>query len=408
MGRSTWALLDQGLFAVSNFALNIVLARWLGADAYGAFAIAFTVFLFVGVVHSSLLTEPMLVFGSGRYRDSLSGYFSSLLKLHWTWGWLLAAGLTAVAAIPFWGGPSREAILVLAALTGLLLYQWLLRRACYLETRPRFAAEGGALYLLLMLGGIAGLHQAERLSAVGGLLVMGGASLIAGMFLQHRLARARVFSDGASPDRAEILRQHWSYGSWALLTGILGWVPGNIAMLVLPIWGGTAASGELRAATNLILPVQQLLAAAGPLLLPLLVRSRDHPQFKRRVLGLATVFMIAPLVWALFLGTFGSGLSLWLYDGGFEISSVVLLLLGVQATVAAGVLVAATGLRAMEQPSLVSRGYATACVLSLGVAIPLTASHGVEGAALGGVIAVLGNAAVMLHALRHAKLTQMP
>ncbi len=191
VGRSTWALLDQGLFAASNFALNIVFARWLGADAYGAFAIAFTVFLFVGVVHSGLLTEPMLVFGAGRYRDGSSGYFSSLLKLHWTWGWAVAGGLTALAAIPFWGTPSRGPILALAVLTGLLLYLWLLRRACYLPTRPRFAAEGGALYLVLMVGGITGLQHTDRLSAVGGLMVMGGASLAAGMFLQQRITRAR-------------------------------------------------------------------------------------------------------------------------------------------------------------------------------------------------------------------------
>lgn len=400
LGKSSWALLDQGLFAASNFALNIILARWLGADSYGAFAIAFTVFLFVGVVHSSLMIEPMLVFGSGRYRASLAGYFSSLLRLHWTWAWAVSAGLTVLAALAFWNTASRWPILVLAGLTGALLYQWLMRRACYLPSRPRFAAEGGALYVGLMIAGVWSLHAAGALSAVTGLLVMGAGSLAAGALLQWRLARARVFPDGPPPARQEILHHHLHYGRWALLTGLLGWVPGNIAMLVLPIWGGTAASGELRAATNLILPVQQLLAAAGPMLLPFLVRSRERGDFRRRVLGLAALFMLAPTGWTILLGFFGPWAADWLYDGGFTLTRTVLVLLGVQGIFAAGALVVATGLRSRELPKLAFRGYATACGISVALGIPLTALYGVEGAAAGGVVAALGSLLVLLHAFR--------
>jgi O-antigen/teichoic acid export membrane protein len=180
-------------------------------------------------------------------------------------------------------------------------------------------------------------------------------------------------------------------------------------MLVLPVWGGTAASGELRAATNLILPVQQVLAAAGPLLLPLLLRSRAHPRFKRRVLSLALLFMIVPMLWTILLGLFGTVAAGWLYDGGFDISSTILVLLGIQGMVSGGVMVVATGLRAMELPKLAFRGYATACALSFLVGIPLTVTHGVEGAALGTLICVLGNTVVMLHAFRTAKMiTQLP
>ena len=36
------ALADQALFAGSNFILNIVLARWLSPNDYGAFGVAFS------------------------------------------------------------------------------------------------------------------------------------------------------------------------------------------------------------------------------------------------------------------------------------------------------------------------------------------------------------------------------
>src|SRR5207247_11135829 len=82
LGREFWAVTDQGLFAVSNFALNVLLARWLAPQDYGAFAVAFAVFLLLGTFHSSLLIEPMLVFGPGRYRRRLSEYVGVLLYGH--------------------------------------------------------------------------------------------------------------------------------------------------------------------------------------------------------------------------------------------------------------------------------------------------------------------------------------
>ena len=66
LGRGAWAVSDQGLFAVSSALLNILLARWLTPSAYGAFAVAYSVSLFMGAFHTALLTEPMLVFGSGK------------------------------------------------------------------------------------------------------------------------------------------------------------------------------------------------------------------------------------------------------------------------------------------------------------------------------------------------------
>src|SRR5829696_8092535 len=77
--KGFWAVADQGLFATSNFVLNIMLARWLSPQDYGAFAAMFAVFLLVGTIHTGLLTEPMLVFGSARYKDRLSEYLGTLL-----------------------------------------------------------------------------------------------------------------------------------------------------------------------------------------------------------------------------------------------------------------------------------------------------------------------------------------
>src|SRR5262249_26480507 len=53
-----WAVSDQALFAVSNFALNVALARWLSANDYGAVAFITSLFLYVITVNSALILEP--------------------------------------------------------------------------------------------------------------------------------------------------------------------------------------------------------------------------------------------------------------------------------------------------------------------------------------------------------------
>jgi O-antigen/teichoic acid export membrane protein len=396
IGKSFWAIMDQGLFAFSNFLLNLCLARWLAPESYGAFALAFTVFLFAGVLHSSIFTEPMLVFGSGKYRQSQQPYLSTLVRFHWTRAWPILALLIAAVSVAYWDNPARSSILFLAATCSTTLYQWLMRRACYLSQQPDLAASGGFLYLVTVLGGIATLHQTRTLDAIPALAVMAGASLLSGALIQFRLKRQRkLTSAGSSPD-AEILRAHWDYGRWAIATGVIGWFSGNIAMVSLPWWHGNEATGAFRAGLNLILPVQQLLAAAGPLLIPLLVRSRDLPQYRRITLTFAILFSAAPLAWALALGGVGPWICDWLYDGRYAFNRPVLILLGLAAVFGSFGQVMAGALRAMELPNLAFRGYAASAVFSLILGLPLIALGGILGASASLMAALAVSTAIHL------------
>src|ERR1700724_1312026 len=80
--RSALSVFDQGLTAAVGFAVNIALARWLSADAYGAFAVAFATFLFVSGFHNVLLLEPLTVMGPSRHAARLPGYFRAQIAVH--------------------------------------------------------------------------------------------------------------------------------------------------------------------------------------------------------------------------------------------------------------------------------------------------------------------------------------
>jgi len=79
--RGLLAITDQGLMSGSNFVLSIVLARWLSAEQYGSYALAFSIFFFLSAAHQALLLEPMSVLGTAQYRDRRREYTGALLWL---------------------------------------------------------------------------------------------------------------------------------------------------------------------------------------------------------------------------------------------------------------------------------------------------------------------------------------
>ena len=97
--RGSWAIFDKGLFAGANFVLNVLLARLISPADYGVFSVSYALLLLAGTVHTAFLTEPMLVFGPGRYRDWFRPYLSSLVNWHWRLTGLFAAVFLLAGAV---------------------------------------------------------------------------------------------------------------------------------------------------------------------------------------------------------------------------------------------------------------------------------------------------------------------
>lgn len=157
--RAFFAILDQGLFAGANFAVNILLARWISPESYGAFAIVYSIFLLLGALHTAMLTTPLLVFGPGEYSNAFGSYLRLLLIMHMGLTLAMSVILAGAAAVLSSVGSAAvaEALLGLALATPFILLIWLLRAACYARFRPQWAAAAGALYLLVFSTGLYGV-----------------------------------------------------------------------------------------------------------------------------------------------------------------------------------------------------------------------------------------------------------
>src|SRR5689334_19603396 len=63
--RLSWGVADQAMSSLSNFAVNIYIARTLGAVQYGAFGLAYVTYGFALNASRGLATDPLLVRFSG-------------------------------------------------------------------------------------------------------------------------------------------------------------------------------------------------------------------------------------------------------------------------------------------------------------------------------------------------------
>jgi len=396
------AIVDQGLISGSNFMVSILLARWLMPDQYGAYAVAFGIYMLLSLVYQSLILEPMGVFGSSVYRSNLRGYLRSLTWIH------VALSVTScVALVISWavahrlgaGAAVTGALAGIAfALPGLMLFS-LARRSFYVELSPAPAAAGALIYLTVVLAGLYVVYSHALLSPFSAFLLLGAGALVTGIVLMFRL-RSGLSGSGPAPALRETWSRHWRYGGWAFASCIAAWFPSYVYYPLLSSFKGMAQSGQLKALMNLTMPFEQTKGALFMLFLPYAARvAEQHGKSGTRVLGgRLTLLSVsgAILYWSIIIPLHKPVFHLLYSDRYTEVAHLLpLLALGqIFWSAAYGPSIA---LRAMDSPASVFVAFSSATVASLLVGVPATWFFGLKGAIWGSNIAdILSLVAVVL------------
>ena len=405
LNRGSLAILDQGLISGSNFLVSILLARWMVADSYGAYAVAFGILVLLTLVYSALILEPMSVYGGSTYRNSLLGYVKSLLTMHaavsLTFAVLVGVGALLVSHFGHEAGLGG-ALFGVALASPCVLLLWVLRRALYLKMHSGRAAIGALVYCALMVAGLWALNARSLLSPLTALLLMGASALAASMlllrFLRTDFGRDRV----AAPSLTEACQRHWQYGRWALASSFVAWIPAYIFLPLLTAFAGMAKSGELKALTNFIAPLDQTLAALSLLLLPHAARVRaershsDVRALSRNLLALSIAG--AAVYWLLVINLRGPIFDL-LYSGKYADVAYLLPAVALGSILWSAAYGPALALRAMESPKSVFVSYLVTSVVCLVVGVPATRYFGLKGAIWSGNLADFASLIVILFIL---------
>lgn len=382
------AILDQGLISGSNFMVSILLARWLMPDQYGAYAIAFGIYMMLTLVYQSLVLEPMAVFGGSVFRTNLRGYVRTLVSIHIVLSVAIFAALLGSWAVSHQvnsGSAVTGALAGIAFASPCLMLFALARRCFYVELSPAPAAAGAFIYSAVVLAGLYLVYQRALLSPFVAFLLLGSGALITGTVLMFGV-RSKLTGSGPAPRLGEAWNRHWRYGRWAFAGCIAGWLPSYIYFPLLSSFTGMAESGQLKALMNLTLPFEQMKGALVMLVLPYAASIAErNGTAGARVLGtrltLASI-VGAVMYWAVIIPLHKPIFHI-MYSGRYLDVAYLLPALALGQVFWSATFGPSLALRAMESPASVFAALGVATLASLVVGVPATWAFGLKGAIWG-------------------------
>ena len=399
----SFAVVDQLLFAAGNFAVGVFAARELTAAGYGGFAVAYSALLLLGLIHTALITEPLLIFGATRYRGQYDRYVGAVMLFHagLTLPVGVVVGLLGGVMVAFGDAPLGLALIGLGISLPFVLALWVLRRAFYVVGRSRVSAAGGLMYLasLATLGFV--VHRYATLTALTMFGIMAGGSVVVGAWLARQL-RPR-WRPRAQFGLLRALRAHWGYGRWSAAGAVVNWMPVNLYYVALPAFGVLDQAGYLNVAITLVMAVVHVLSALSLVLLSriaVLTAAGDAHQLRRVVRDARRVFVGLALGFAAVVIVAGSEISGAVFGSHYAHGGgrYLFVLTAVAAIpIALGILYQAV-LRGLQLPRTIFHSYCAGAVVTVVVGLPLAYEFGACGAVGGICLAGIPTVAMLARA----------
>lgn len=376
-----WAVADQGIFAISNMGISLLLARWLSPSEYGLFVLAYSSFWLFGTVHAAFFLQPLIVLGNGKFRDRFPAYIGALLKTHWKIS-LFGSLLFVTIGLFFWFLQEQGVALLFWSLSisgPLILFQEIMRRAAYVLKSPQWASYAGAAYFILVVTGSITLLEMGVLSVASSVGLLGLGSLVSGIGLMIRLGIGKPRSEQPlSPDF--ILRTHWGFGKWNIGVSIGSWTLANIYYFILSLEYGLEETAALRALLLLFMPILHTIVAIPRVLTGTLVRDKETVNSNQTVWVTLLALSIGSALYSFLIGHYRYPIVNWLFNGQFDAYANQLWLIGIIPILIAVSSVLGAVLQARERPDIQFHTLLRSVLLSLPIGLVLTKYWGITGA----------------------------
>lgn len=407
--KSAVSLVDQGLTSGTSFVVNILLACWLPADQYGAFAVAFAAYLFLALFHNALVLEPSIVIGPAQHSHELGAYFRVQIRLHALLVWPLTGVALMAGLLLSWITPHSALI---GALIGgglalpLLLLLWLARRMCYVLHKPALAGKGSSVYLAISIGSVIGLRMAGRLTPSTAFFALGLGSLAGACLILRRTALSASANRNNLLSWRAILSENWRYGRWLVGSAVFYAISTSAQTFLAAAILGLGSAGALRAMQIPSLMMTQIVASLGLLMLPSLAfdfGSGQIAKLRQKARWISLGLGLVALIFAGFFALFDVPLERLLFHGryaSFAQMIPLLALIPAANSLSAGFSLA---LRACQMPHCDLIANAFGAVVSLVSAIVLIPAWGVVGAAVSMVLSVVAMSVVTFILYLHSR-----
>lgn len=242
---NTWAglgVLDQMIVSAGNFATGVLLARYLGLEAFGQFTLIWMLVLFALSFNMAIITKPLLTLGS---KNETTGYFNAVHTLQVLLA-LLGFGLTflgayianSLAVFHF----SNSMLFSLSFLVSAQLLYDFYRKYCFVRMQIHKAIVLDSIFYTCQLAGIIVLGWTDYASLPNVLFLLSACHLVI-LFAAIFFAPKLTFHIATLYQTA---KTHLEFSGWLVLTAILQWTSGNYFIIAAGSILGVAAVGIIR------------------------------------------------------------------------------------------------------------------------------------------------------------------
>lgn len=268
--RAGWNIADQGLSALTNVVLAIVVARNVSAEGFGAFSVAFLLFSLVIGAERSLVGEPLAIRHSHETHEQQRATVRLVLGTSLAMSLVASAGTFALGMMA--EGVLARTLMSLALVLPFLIVQDAARMAFFAWARPREATVNDALWAAVQFALVAVVVEAD-LATPATLVLCWGAGAAAAVAVAMWQLRARPAIRGI----AGWANEHRDLAGFLMMEYVVGAGAFQGGLLLIGASLGVGDIGALRAAQVLMGPIGILATAAVTFGVPEIARRRSLP-----------------------------------------------------------------------------------------------------------------------------------
>lgn len=383
MGRAGWAIGDQALSSLTNFILAVFVARSVSVEEFGAFTLAFAVYIICLTISRAVATDALVIRHSATashdWREAVASATGSAIVFG------AAAGLASLGTGLVVGGLVGDALVILALGVVPVLLQDAWRFAFFAAGRGKAAFVNDAVWAAGLVGGLVAVDLVAEPSVE---ILVGAWAFAAGLAAAFGALQAGVMP---RPDRAfGWWRLHRDLAPRLAVEGIILSGAQYMTLLAVTFVAGLAAVGAVRAGQVLMNALH--IATYGIQLFAVPEAVRIGRDSSRRMLRFCVLvgaaLCVVAVAWGAILLVIPDAVGHALLGETWKTARTVILPMSI-VTAAVGVQAGALiGLRAL---ALTSRSLRARMVTS-----GLIVVGGVIGAVLGGAVGTAWGIAVAL------------
>jgi len=384
-----WTLLDQAVVSGVNFLTGLLIARFLGIEAFGVFTLVWMAVLFVSSIQMALISSPMMTIGPKQSDEDKAGYYGAVVMQQIIFSTLTSLLLWVGVVFSDLINPQWQVLHLALPLAMALFFfqnQDFLRRVFFTENRAIAALINDIISYLGRIILLVVLFFNTDLTTAGVLWIIAITSAMAVIIGWYQLNKL-VFS---RKKLLSVFKHHWVLSKWLIATAVLQWTSAHYFILVAGSLLGPVAVGALKAAQNIV-GISNILYQGFENIVPASasrhfknVGAKGLTQYLVKV---AIFGGVANLIIAVSVSIFPEALLMFIFGEQYQGYGYILQLYALYYVVSFFSLPLRSGLRVIEMTKPIFLSYLLMSIFSLSFANIFVAYWGLEGAMIGMLVA---------------------